>query len=335
MRRLASRDSIWRVTNPFWNRDERRLRALWRLLLQAAIFVGLGFGMRMLGQAVLGDAPPPPVIRRGLAVLISAAGLALGARLLERRRLRSVGLSWDRESGLDLGFGLLLGAVLMSGIFVVEWALGWLVVTDTFQPAPGVASFDEGILRSVMLFVAVGIQEELVSRGWLLRGLGECLGLGRLSPARALALGLMASSVLFGLGHAGNPNATPVSTFNIVLAGLLLGFGYVVTGRLALPIGLHITWNFFQGSVFGLPVSGQKVEASTFLATRQAGPELWTGGDFGPEAGLIGLIAMAAGTLATFGWAHFRQGEARMCAALLEPPTAPAAAQPPETPAAA
>ena len=50
---------------------------------------------------------------------------------------------------------------------------------------------------------------------------------------------------------------------------------------------------------------------------------------------VLGLIAMAAGTLATFGWAHFRQGEARMCAALLEPPTAPAAAQPPETPAAA
>ena len=323
------------MTNPFWNRDEQRLRALWRFLLQAAILIGIGFAVRSLVQLVAGT--PEPIVRRALALLVSFAGLALGARLLERRTLEQIGLGWDREAGLDFGFGLGLGALLMTGVFVAEWAAGWLVVTGTLQPAPGIATFGEGILRSLALFVCVGIQEELISRGWLLRGFGECLGLGRLRPGHALALGLLVSSVLFGLGHARNPNATPVSTFNIILAGLLLGFGYVLTGRLALPIGLHITWNFFQGCVFGLPVSGQRVEASTFLATLQQGPELWTGGDFGPEAGIIGLIAMAVGTLAIHGWARFRQGEARLCVTLLEAPrpVVPAVLEPaPEPPAA-
>jgi hypothetical protein len=89
----------------------------------------------------------------------------------------------------------------------------------------------------------------------------------------------------------------------------MLGFGYVLTGELAIPIGLHITWNFFQGTVFGLPVSGLNPFGATFLSVEQDGPGLWTGGSFGPEGGMLGPAAMIVGTLLIALWVRLRSGK--------------------------
>jgi hypothetical protein len=79
----------------------------------------------------------------------------------------------------------------------------------------------------------------------------------------------------------------------IFLAGIFLGYGYVRTRQLWLPIGLHLGWNFCEGVVFGFPVSGLDIYALTRIEV--TGPELWTGGAFGPEAGLIILPALIVG----------------------------------------
>lgn len=77
---------------------------------------------------------------------------------------------------------------------------------------------------------------------------------------------------------------------------ILFGLGYLVTGELAIPIGLHMAWNFFQGVVYGFPVSGDK-EPACFLLTQQSGQAFFTGGSFGPEAGLMGILAAVLGML--------------------------------------
>jgi hypothetical protein len=79
----------------------------------------------------------------------------------------------------------------------------------------------------------------------------------------------------------------------IFLAGVFFAYAYIRTKQLWLPIGMHIGWNFFEGVVFGFPVSGLEPYALTRITVQ--GPEIWTGGVFGPEAGLIVLPALILG----------------------------------------
>ena len=87
-----------------------------------------------------------------------------------------------------------------------------------------------------------------------------------------------------------------------------MGVGYLLTGELAFPIGLHFAWNFVQGNVFGFPVSGKSAVGATVIAIDQGGSPLWMGGAFGPEAGLVGVLAMGVGALLTLLWMHYRYG---------------------------
>jgi hypothetical protein len=153
-----------------------------------------------------------------------------------------------------------------------------------------------------------------------LKNAAEGLDYPALGPRGAVLLAWVLSSVFFGLLHADNPSATFVSTLNIVLAGLMLGFGYVISGELAIPIGLHVTWNFFQGAVYGFPVSGFGPFGATFLATQQTGPDLWTGGPFGPEAGLLAPIVMLLGISLIALWTRLRTGKVSIHSPIAESP---------------
>jgi uncharacterized protein len=244
----------------------------------------------------------------------------LAGRFLDRRPFADFGCRLSGGWWLDLLFGMALGALLMTVIFLVELGFGWIAVTGEFQSlAPG-TPFALALLLPAGIFLCVGVYEELLARGYQLRNAAEGFNYPALGPGGAVLLAWVLSSVFFGVLHAANPNATAVSTFNIVIAGLMLGFGYVLTGELAIPIGLHITWNFFQGSVFGFPVSGLKPLGATFLSTDQGGPTLWTGGAFGPEAGLLGPAAMTLGCLLIALWVRLRSGKLSIHTPLAEGP---------------
>jgi membrane protease YdiL (CAAX protease family) len=317
----------------FWNGEQRRLRALWRLILQGiyygalliALFVSLAIVIVILTLAARGGALPASLSGPGtLGVLIllvapfepllRAVSVWIAGLFPDRRRFSDFGVHLNPDWWIDLGFGLVLGAVLMGLIFAVEAGAGWITVTGTFHSQlpdllPGTSPprlpFGVGLSLSLLLFIAVGIGEEFFSRGYHLKNLAE--GLGFTKPKGAVLVATLISSVIFGLMHAGNPNANVVSTFNLFLAGLFLALGYILTGELAIPIGLHITWNFFQGNVFGFPVSGTDAGA-TFIAIEQGGPQLVTGGPFGPEAGLIGIAAMILGSILIILWVRVRYG---------------------------
>ena len=309
--------------------EEGRLRAGWRLLAQFLLY---NVGVSVVGALILAaglssgaeGGPPPflPVLAYAGAALAAVASVWACGRYLDRRPFSGFGLRLDAAWWSDLGFGLLLGGLLMTGIFLVQLAAGWATVTGSFAGADGVA-FLPAILAPAALFVSVGFYEELVSRGYQLTNLAEGLNGTVVGPKGALVVAWVISSSVFASLHLLNPNAGPSSTFNIFLAGMMLGSGYVLTGRLAIPIGLHTTWNFFQGNVFGLPVSGLDVVGASFISTRETGPDILTGGLFGPEAGLLAPAAMAAGVLLIALRVRRRTGKLSLHLPLAESPEKP------------
>jgi uncharacterized protein len=312
-----------------------RPRALWRLIGQFALFVLTATLLTNLLAIPLfasspGAAPGGAQSAAGFPALFIISSLSsllstffsvwLAGRFLDRRPFVEFGFRMDGGWWLDFLFGLALGALLMTTIFLVELGLGWVTVEGSFEAVEPGARFALAILLPVGIFVCVGVYEETLTRGYQLRNAAEGLDYPALGPRGAVLLAWVLSSILFGALHAANPNASAVSTLNIAMAGLMLGFGYVLTGELAIPIGLHISWNFFQGSVFGFPVSGLRPVGATFLSTEQGGPTLWTGGPFGPEAGLLGPVAMILGGLLIALWVRLRSGKLSIHAPIAEGP---------------
>lgn len=313
------------ITRVFVNQDEKRLRALWRLglhtvlvlILTSLFTVGLMFlavtfdvaSGRGLQDMVAGTGPielmEAPWVNLVIAPLATFLGILtatfLAGRWMDRRPFTQFGITFSKDWWADLGFGLGLGAALMGLIFLVGWLTGSLRVTGFFEVSSPNGGFALGMIQALVFFVFVGIYEELLSRGYHLVNLAEGF-YGKLINQRwALMLAFLVSSLVFGILHLGNPNATWLSAVNITLAGIFLGLGMVLTGSLAIPIGLHITWNFFQGNVFGFAVSGIQTGA-TIIATETIANTWLVGDAFGPESGLISLGAMLIGGLLTVLW---------------------------------
>lgn len=317
-----------------WNDRERRPRALWRLSLAAVVVVAAGVGVGLVGDAlaalVPGSDPSAVAVARTVPQVTLLAGFAGGilaaAALVDRRRLRDLGLARSRDWWTDLGFGVVLGVALPAVVFALELALGYVAVTGTvvaregpaLPPVAG-APFAVAFALVAVNFAAVAVFEELLFRGYLLVNVAEGLQWGgRLGARGALAGAALVTSVAFGLGHAANPNATLRGVVLIALYGALLAAGYLLTDRLAVPVGLHFGWNLSVSSVFGFPVSGVATPV-TLVAVEQTGPVLVTGGRFGPEAGLVSLVSLAAGVGALLAWVRWREGVVRVRESVVAP----------------
>ncbi|HEY2532516.1 MAG TPA: type II CAAX endopeptidase family protein [Xanthobacteraceae bacterium] len=216
--------------------------------------------------------------RRAGALLLTAVvlgGYWAYVRIVEKRVVTELS---GAHAGRELGLGLALGALLFSltigilaalGVYQISGNNGWLIV-----------------LASVPGFVLTGVLEETLIRGIVFRILEKSLG-------SWLALGI--SAVIFGVLHLLNPGATLLNAAAISIeAGILLAAAYMLTRRLWFCIGIHIAWNFTQGGIFSVAVSGG--ESKGLLQSRMVGPDWLTGGTFGAEASVVALVVcLAAG----------------------------------------
>ena len=180
----------------------------------------------------------------------------------------------------ELATGTLAGLGLFCIVMGILWAAG------VYHPEGW--SAHALLARGFLFALLAGILEEILFRGLLFRLFSKIVGTWG---------ALLLTSALFGLAHAANHGATVSSSLAIALeAGILLGTAYAATSRLWLPIGLHVGWNFTEGSLFGMTLSGNNM-GSGLLRGSLSGPPILTGGEFGPEASIVAVIVCMAAAL--------------------------------------
>ena len=266
-----------------------RLRSGWRLLIFIAAFIALSLVLATIGRVVvvvIGLGGPSRatqfiaelVFRFGLLAAALCAGYFC-ARFLEGLPWRSLGLTFHSGWLRDLVFGVVIGfASLVVAVAIASKGLSFSI-GDTGWPAIVRSMIGSGVL----LFVAA-LAEEAMFRGY---------GLQTLSRAKLAWLGVLLTSVPFGLVHLTNPTVVPGVTFaNTALAGIWLAAAYLRTRSLWLPLGVHWAWNWALGWFFGLPISGLNLVSNPLLQSADSGPKWLTGGSYGIEGGVACTLAL-------------------------------------------
>ncbi|HVM22885.1 MAG TPA: type II CAAX endopeptidase family protein [Sphingomicrobium sp.] len=239
----------------------------------AAVIVAIGLALP-ISQLV----PALPGFSAEMTVDLVAAILLVAAYKLVVRHLGEAPRDELRLKGSlrPLALGLFGGAAIFSLIVIVAAIAGVYRIV-------GLGSANTLLAALVSTAIFPAISEEIVFRGILFRWIEEFGG-----SWAALVL----TSALFGAAHLANPHSSAIAAFGIALeAGMLLGAAYMLTRSLWMPIGLHAAWNFTQGQVYDIPVSG--IEAEGLVEAQLSGPPLLTGDAFGLEASPIAMVVAA------------------------------------------
>lgn len=303
--------------------NKHQFRAGWRItayfVLLFILFIPAAFMLTWASNTF----KETPLIKEAINTAISAIVVGLSAfillRFLDKRKFVSIGLMLNPQAWKELGWGLLIGFLMLSTAVGLMWSLGY----EEIKISPNGAGYlFMGFLGNILLYIAVGFNEEILFRGYVFQAFIE--GTNKWIP-------LIILSVLFGFAHFFNPNFSWFGFVNIVLAGVLLSLAYIQTKSLWLPIGIHIAWNFTQGYVWGLPVSGTTV-VMPLTVSQETGPDFITGGTFGPEGGAAcTLVCLAA---CVFVWKFFKPSEEMekvVAEAMAVEPFKPAEIRAPET----
>ena len=203
-------------------------------------------------------------------ITLAFLGYYVFVRFVEKRPVNELAV---RPLFTELGSGLLLGALLFTTTIAVLYAFDVYQVTG-YNAWPL-------LMPALLMALSTSVVEELIFRGILFRIIEASLG-------SWIALGV--SAVVFGLLHLPNPNSTLLAACAIAIeAGIMLGAAYMLTRRLWLCIGIHMSWNFTQSGVFSGTVSGNSIQGG-FVTGTSIGPKWLTGGEFGVEASLVAVI---------------------------------------------
>lgn len=287
------------LKNTFLSLNESRLRAGWRLAIHTIgynfllIFFAIPFSLLIF---IFGVSPDNLLLNQAIALFATTLSVFLARRFLDKRSLASLGLKFDQWFLPDILAGILITFFVMGLIYLIEWSLGWLTFDGFAWQTDAMSKVILNTLLYIGVFILVGWNEELLFRGYRLQNLTDGL-----NPI----WGVLISSIWFGIAHLANPNSDSkiFVAIGIFLAGIFLAYGYITTKQLWLPIGLHLGWNFFEGVGFGFPVSGLDIYRLTRITIN--GPDLWTGGAFGPEAGLVVIPGMLLGVALIYIYSRF------------------------------
>ncbi len=281
----------------FINPQTQKLRAGWQILVFILILGALNailiFGIRSL----LGSLKGGGILSFTILGFSATVAALLTTKYIAKESFQSLGLNWNRLAIWDILGGIICSALIMAALYflmlitgLIEFqGLGWW--TETTGPNINFSWAVVPVILGVIYKLSiVAWWEELAFRGIIFQNMIKGMGLN---------WAILLSCLLFGLVHAGNPNATMLSTLMIILITTQLIYAYLKTGQLWLPMGLHLGWNFFQASIFGYASSGNI--SPSLIMQKATGPDWLSGGDFGAEGSIL-IIPFVLGSFFLINW---------------------------------
>ena len=268
-----------------------RIRIGWRVLAFLFTYLLLA-GVLIFASTVLLSQLPFGTTAAGYLPLIvpfaasSVVAILLGwaaGRLFETLPPQALGISFSSGWVKHLGLGALIGSVSIGSAVLIAAMGGGLNIAFNHDSA-GIAVF-QTLWTTFAIFAVGALSEETLFRGYLLQTFVR---------SRLMIAGVVLTSLLFAFAHNNNPGASPVSMLNTLLAGIWFAAAYLKTRDLWFPLGIHLVWNWLQGPVFGISVSGiSEFSPDPVLRSTDNGPAFLTGGSYGIEGGIACTIAIA------------------------------------------
>ncbi len=228
-----------------------------------------------------------------LAVFVFVGLLYVWARYVDKRPFSDYGLIPVSNTLWGALAGYAIGVISVAAIFGASLSIGAIRISES----PSTATL-EAMLLSMFSALVVGVWEEIFFRGFLftsLRNVFETSANSRIGTTAAV----LVSSIAFGLAHSAGENFSMASLVILTVYGAVSCVPFLLTGNLGLSIGFHTAWNFALFKIFGFAMSGVSSQGALIIIDRQ-GPAYWTGGAYGPEAGLAGVLGLAVGLILFF-----------------------------------
>lgn len=278
--------------------DDHGLRSGWRAALFLFSFTFLSGIFIFAATPILSvwpaDSSPGGyiwlVIPFGISAIVAIILGWLFGRLFERLPFAALGCSFRNKWLSHFALGSLVGSIAFVSAAVIAIVSGSM--NFTFNHESSASSIFSSLAITFLIFAIGALSEETLFRGYPLQTLAR---------SGHTWIGIVVTSLLFSLAHNNNPEVNPLALFNTFIAGIWFAAAYLKTRDLWFPLGVHLMWNWLQGPIFGITVSGiSDLNPNPILYATDIGPAWMTGGSYGIEGGFACTVSILMSTVVIY-----------------------------------
>ena len=298
----------------FFNQDGR-LHSGWRAVIFLIAFLFFSFFFIFGSITILAQFPFGTTTAGFLPLIVpfaisTAIAIILGwlcGKFFENVPFRALGCAFTSGWLKNFAAGCLIGTVALASAVIIAVMSGGMSLSINHESA--ISAISTTLLSTLLIFAFGAASEETLFRGYMLQTFAR---------SKLIWVGVGLTSLLFAFAHNNNPDAGTLSWLNTFLAGIWFAAAYLKTRDLWFPLGIHLMWNWLQGPVLGINVSGiAEFSPDPVLRATDAGPAWLTGGSYGIEGGVACTFALIVSTALIYYLPNLKPGDAMQ--ALSEP----------------
>ncbi len=299
----------------FWNTQQNRPRALWRLLIQLLVWLFFLLILQLLFLLFTRAKINPDSVAKvniWLRLLSLLGSLVVMSKWIDKRPFSQYGVDLrQKDWWIDFAFGLFLGIIMIVVIFIIFFAADWVEIIG-WTAIPQEQAVANNISLSMLTLFAFILFESLWLWSYVLRNLAEgFIYLDRLNGRIPVIAALLIALIFFIFLQTGEETQfNTILVSNLFRAGLLLALPFILTQRLGMTVGLALGWDLTQDLIFGFPNVRPSATLYALINLEQKGPPEWTGGPTGLGTGLAAMIILLIASGIITMWEKRRTGKA-------------------------